>query len=263
VRDALDEQPAHVLVLATLGAPQRRLLGARRPREAPPEPPPVPVATARATVIDAAPVALEEAERWLAGLADAGETAAALAVVGRAVRGYRIASGDPAVHEPSLAQALVVRAGQGSGEQVAYGRWTAARELPPPRPRRERRSIALQPHERLAALLGARSTTLACEELALRARHDLDAGQLREAALQLRAALDAALVELAAAPGEPNAAGNALAARVDELRERRPLLDALANAALGTGLAPHDTQSLADVLSRLEAALRARAAAGG
>jgi hypothetical protein len=251
VRDALDEQPAHVLVLATLGAPQRRLLGARRPREAP-EPPPVPVATARATVIDAAPVALEEAERWLAEAGDAEVAEPALAVLARAVRGYRIASGDPAVHEPSLAQALVVRAGHGSGEQVAAGRWTAARELPPPRPRRERRSIALQPHERLAALLGARSTTLACEELALRARHDLDAGQLREAALQLRAA-----------PGEPNAAGNALAARVDELRERRPLLDALANAALGSGLASHDTQTLADVLGRLEAALRARAAAGG
>jgi hypothetical protein len=256
VRDAPDEEPTHVLVLATLGAPQRRLFGARRPREAPPEPPPVPVATARATVIDATPVAVAEAERWLAELADAGAAASALAVVGRAVRGYRIASGDPAVREPSLGQALVVRAGHGSGEQVAYGRWTAARELPPPRPPRTRRSIALQPHERLAALLGAHSHVLACEELALRARGDLDAGHLREAALQLRAALDAALAEL---PAE----GKQLATRIDELRERRPLLDALASAALGDGFAPQDEQTLADVLGRLEAALRAHAAAGG
>jgi hypothetical protein len=256
VRDAPDDEPAHVLVLATLGAPQRRLLGgARRAREVAPEPPPEPVATARATVIDAEPVALAEAEAWLAK-ADTVETAApALAVVARAVRAFRIASADPAVHEPALAQALVVRAGHGSGEQVAQGRWTAARELPPERPKRERRSMALQPHERLAALLGRRSRALACEQLALRAREDFDAGQLAEAALQLRAALDAALVELAAE--------GALAERVEELRERRALLDPLVGAALAGALAPPDSETLGHVLGRLEAALRARAASGG
>jgi len=294
VRDVPGEQPAQVLVLATLGAPQRRWLSARRAREVAPEPPPTPVATARATVIDAAPVALADAEAWLDAADTAGTAAPALAVLARAVRDFRLASADPAVREPALAQALVVRAGLGSGEQVADGRWTAARELPPERPRRERHSIALQPHERLAALLGAHSRALACEELTLRARGDLDAGRLAEAALQLRAALDAALVELTDAAAEPTAAAGAaggaqpdepaagagaasgaqppagrgaapstLAQRVAELRDRRALLDPLVDAALAGTLAPPDPETLAHVLGRLEAALRARAAAGG
>jgi hypothetical protein len=288
VRDAPGDEPAHVLVLATLGAPQRRWLGARRAREAAPEPPPEPVATARATVIDAAPVSLAGAEAWLAAANAQDAAAPALAVVARAVRDFRLASADPAVREPVLAQALVVRAGHGSGEQVAQGRWTAARELPPERPKRERRAIALQPHERLAALLGARSRALACEELTLRAREDLDAGRLPEAALQLRAALDAALVELAEPAGAASppddtptlraaahaaaedsplpAAGApppALAERVEELRARRTALDPFVDAALAGTLAPPDPETLAHVLGRLEAALRARAAAGG
>lgn len=291
VRDAPDDAPAHVLVLATLGAPQRRLLpGARRAREAAPEPPPAPVATARATVIEARPVALAEAQAWLAEADAQGAAEPALAVLARAVRDFRLASADAAVREPALAQALVVRAGHGSGEQVAQGRWTAARELAPPKPPRRGRALALHPQERLAALLGARSRALACEELALRARHDLDAGQLAEATLQLRAALDAALVELDAeaadatpaagapprGPGGPAATGAAgapargpggaapatLAERVEELRARRPLLDPLADAALAGALAPPDAETLAHVLGRLEAALRARVAAG-
>ena len=41
-------------------------------------------------------------------------------------------SADPYVHEVSPAQALVIRAGWGEGEQVADGRWLHARELPLP-----------------------------------------------------------------------------------------------------------------------------------
>src|SRR6185436_5554303 len=175
-----------------LGAPERRRLRDRRPRPVAPEPPPAPVTTARATVVDAKPLPLAAAERWLAA-AGAEEAERALALLARAVRAHRLASGDPAVHEPALPQALVVRAGHGAGEQVAEGRWSAARELPPPRAPRRRRAVGLQPQERLAELLGGHARPLACEELTLRARHDLDHGQLREAALQLRAALDAAL----------------------------------------------------------------------
>ena len=58
----------------------------------------------------------------------------------------------------------------------------------------------LHPQARLAAVLGARERPLACEELALRARLDLDHGREREAALQLLVALDAALAELARGP---------------------------------------------------------------
>jgi hypothetical protein len=255
VRDAADAPPSYVLVLATLRAPERRRLRARRGRTIAPEPAPTPVTTGRATVIDAQPVALAEAERWLAA-AGAADAERALAQVARAVRSHRLASGDPAVHEPALGQALVVRAGHGAGEQVAEGRWSAARELPPQRPLRPRRAAGLRPQERLAELLGGHARPLACEELTLRARHDLDHGHLHEAALQLRIALDAALGELPAAAG----ASAGMASRIEELRERRPAVAALADDALGGVLPPDADETLAGALERLEAALRARIA---
>jgi hypothetical protein len=256
VRETAERPPSHVLVLATLGAPERRRLRDRRGRPAAPEPPPTPVTTARATVVDAEPVSTEAAERWLAA-AGSEQAEAALAVVARAVRAHRIASGDPTVREPSLAQALVVRAGYGAGEQVAEGRWGAARELPPFRAPRRRRAAGLRPQERMAALLGGHTRALACEELTLRARQDLDAGQLREAALQLRAALAAALVELPAARD----ASADMPARVAELREREPAVADLADRALTSALPSGAAETLAAALQRLEAALRARVAA--
>ena len=254
--DGADAPPSHVLVLATLGARERRRLRDRRPRPVGPEPPPTPVTTGRATVVDAEPVAAAEAERWLAA-AGSEVAALALAQLARAVRAHRLASGDPAVHEPSLTQALVVRAGYGAGEQVADGRWRAARELPPPREPRRRRTVGLRPQERLAALLGGHTHALACEELTLRARHDLDHGHLREAALQLRTALDAALGELPAVAGS----SSDMARRIAELGELQSDVEALADDALGGVLAPDVADRLAVVLGRLEAALRARTAA--
>ncbi|HEX7289549.1 MAG TPA: hypothetical protein VF250_00355 [Conexibacter sp.] len=256
VRAAADAPPSHVLVLATLGAPERRRLHERRGRPVPPEPAPTPVTTARATVVDAAPLEREEAERWLAA-AGTDDAAEALALVARAVRAHRVASADPAVREPALRQALVVRVGYGAGVQVAEGRWSAARALPPAREPRRRRSAGLRPQERMAALLGGHARTLACEELALRARQDLDAGQLREAALQLRAALEAALAELPAAAD----ASADMPARVAELGERAPDVAALADAALAGALPPSASELLASALQRLESALRARVAA--
>jgi hypothetical protein len=213
------------------------------------------VTTARATVVDAEPISAAEAERWL-GAAGPEDAERALAQVARAVRAHRLASADAAVREPSLAQALVVRAGHGAGEQVAEGRWSAARELAPSRARRQRRIAGLQPQERLAALLGGHERPLACEELTLRARHDLDAGHLREAALQLRTALDAALGELPTAPDAPAD----MARRVAELREHRPAVGALAEDALGGVLPPDAGEALSTTLQRLESALRARIA---
>lgn len=255
VRAAADAPPSHVLVLATLGAPERRRLRGRRARDVAPQPPPAPVTTARATVVDADPVSADEAERWLAG-AGQEDAERALAHVARAVRAHRLADADPAVHEPALAQALSVRAGYGAGEQVADGRWRAARELPPAGPGRRRRVAGLRPQERLAALLGGHADPLACEELALRARHDLDHGQLREAALQLRAALDAALAELA--PAADSSAD--MARRLEELRELRPAVAALADEVLGGVMPPAASEALAAALQRLEAALRSRIA---
>lgn len=256
VRDEGGET-THVLLLATLGAPERRRLRGRRGQVVPPEPDPAPVTTARATAIEAEPTTASEAAAWLAG-ADAATATDALVPLARAVRAHRLASADPDAHEPALPHALVVRAGYGAGEQVAEGRWSEARELEPARDEgRRRRHAVLPPQERLAALLGGRSHALACEELTLRARHDLDHGQLREAALQLRAALDAALVELA----REEIVSAALAGRVEELQGARAGVEVLADAALGGVLPPDAAETLDDVLGRLEAALRARSAA--
>jgi len=254
VREGAGEPASHVLVLATLGAPERWRLRDRRGRAAAPEPPPALVTTTRATVVDAEPSSRADAERWLAA-AGTEEASAALAVVVRAVRAHRVAAADPSLRDPSLPQALAIRVGCGAGEQVADGRWSSARELPPPRTGRRRRAAGLRPLERMAALLGGHEQALACEELTLRARADLDAGQLREAALQLHQALASAVAELAAE--QP---GVDLTARLDELRERLPTVAELAEQAPTGQLPSAGGEQLEMTLQRLEAALRARIA---
>lgn len=249
VVDGQPAAPSHVLVLTTLGAPERRLLRRRRRRRVASEPAPTPVTTTRATVIDAVPVAAADADRWMAAVGTA-EVRAALAAVARAVRAHRVVSGDAGAHPPGLGDALVVRAGYGAGEQVVDGRWAAARELALVLERRRRRGVDMRPHERLAALLGGRAQALACEELALRARTDLDHGQLREAALQLRAALDAALSELRGARG-------LTPGRLDRLADERASTASLAQSALdGRPLSDDATATLHRGLAALDAALR-------
>jgi hypothetical protein len=250
----------HVLVVSTLGAPQRRWLRGRRSRAAGPDA--APVTTARVTIVAARPFGdRRTADRWLSeasGDRERGEAQmrSAVAVLNRVLHLHRAATADPHVREVSAEQALVVRVGIGEGEQVADGRWVRAIELPPPRSGR-RREAALRPQERLAALLGARDAALACEELALRARQDVDAGRRREAALQLEAALTAAVAEL-----EPWAPRADLAARLDELRELRPAVGAAAQAALQGGVDDEHDAAVRHALERLEAALRARTAPG-
>jgi hypothetical protein len=254
-------EPTHVLVLATLGAPQRRLLRGRRARDAAPEPPPAPVSTTRATVVETAGVGEDEARAWLQGLDGDGQLDAlreAVAVLNVALAAHRVAAADPHVREVGLEGALVARVGYGRGEQVADGRWTEALEVPAAPRRRRRRAMALRPQERLAALLGGRDRPLACEELTLRARLDLDAGRTREAALQLRVALEAAIAEL------DRSAGRAadMDQRVGELRAARAGVGEAANAALTGDLPPAAVEAVEQALGRLEAALRARAAGG-
>ncbi len=101
---------------------------------------------------------------------------------------------------------MAVRIGYGSGDEVAAGRFTAAREVDvwaTGASRRRRRAEELRPQERTAAVLGGRERIDACETLLLRARADLDAGRDREAALQLRVGLEALLVELVGAVKDP------------------------------------------------------------
>ena len=247
-----------MLVLATVGATRRRRLRGRRPRRAAPEPAPVQVA--RATLVAVTPFAdRAAADAWVRA-ADR-ETAAArihetVAVLNRVLHLQRAATADPHVREVDADQALVARIGYGEGEQVAAGHWLRAIEAPLPRAR-PRREAALRPQERLAALLGARDAALACEELALRARQDVDAGRRREAALQLEVAIVAAIAEL-----EPWAGRADLADRIEELRILRPSVQAAARSALEGGVDDDEDTAVRHALERLEAALRARTALG-
>lgn len=255
LRDHAGEEPHHVLVLSSTPPAPRRGGGwrGRRPRDAPPEPPPAEPGATRATLIDAERADEHAAQAW------AQEThQELLRHLNHALRAHRVATADPYVREVDERDPLVTRIGYGAGEEVAEGRWTAARELPRPRAAgtaRDRRLAALRPQERLAALLSGRDAVLACEELALRARLDLDHGRAREASLQAHLAIEAAVAELAAFRGQRD-----LAERLTDLGGRREALAAAANEALGGGPAAATMHTVADALERLEAALRARTA---
>jgi hypothetical protein len=248
------------LVIATLGAPERRRIRARRGRkvQVDPEPDPTPVTTSRATVVDVGtPLGGDRAAAaWLASAGEA-DLEADLAVLNRALHAFRLATGDPYQTVVGRHQLLVARVGYGLGEEVADGLWTDARELILPT-RRQRRVRILAPQARLAALLGGREQPLAGEELALRARLDLDHGRGREAALQVLVALDATIAELATDPQ-----ADALESRLEELRELRDPVDQAAQLALAGPLDDQDIETVEFALGRIQAALRARTATGG
>jgi hypothetical protein len=286
-------EPQYVVVLSTVGAERRGLLGGRsrtrRAGRAGTESTLVPVA--RATVVDPVPLSVDtQARKWLEQLDPEHEAHAAARVLNRVLWAHRIAGAVPHVHEVSPAQALVVRAGFGEGEQVADGLWTDARELRlrVSRRRAGRRASVLRPQERLAVLLSGRGSALLCEELVLRARLDIDAGRVALAAIELDRAYAAALAEL---PAEER---GDLRERIDELRELRAEVSACAHAALPETGAPSeagagasettaaapasgmvtmaagrpgareepDERVVRHALERLEAALRARTALG-
>jgi hypothetical protein len=259
IREHLGEGIRWILVLRVLGAPERRLLPRRsRARDAPAGAPPSAVVTSRATLVDTMALdGSEAAERWLRG-ADLDALAGdAVARLNRVLHAHRVATADPMTREVALSRAIVVRVGYGDGEHVADGRWQRALELPPGRERSARRRVSLRPQERLAAVLAGRDPVLACEEMVLRARSDLDAERWREAALMVAVALDAALAEL-----EPWREQAGLAARLDELAGRRAEVQSAAAAALQGGLEPPQVEVVRAVLGRVEAALRARTAGG-
>ena len=241
-----------MLVLTTLGAPERRRLRGRRGaivQEAGPQA----VPTSRATVVTPEPFAGRgEAEAWLTSLRAGGEPQdevdAAVAILNRALHAHRAARADPHARDVGAGQALAVRIGFGSGESVAEGRYDQAWELPPAARTRTRRSME-GPEERFAVLLGGRDSILVCEELVLRARADLDAGRSREAALQARVALESLLSEL----GEELEHERRAALEGD----RQPVGDA-ANAALRGAIPAELDEALRASVTRMEVALRAR-----
>jgi hypothetical protein len=239
-----------VIVLATLGAPQRRLLGgrsARKPAAVSDAPAASPVPVARATLIraEALPSAVD-GEAWLEGLRR--DTAALDAEVDDAarelnavLRAHRAAAADPYVREVSRAVANVVRVGYGSGDRVADGRFSAAYELPPDDARRTRRQEAMAPLERLAGVMSGTEEVGVGEELVLRARLDIDAGRFREAALQARIALEALLTEI----------GHA-----GELAAHREAVGDAANAALRGDLTAEQSSAVTEAVLEMRRALR-------
>ncbi len=298
LRSRADGEPERVVVLNTLaadraalarGAGPLRRRAAQRRRDAPPQPEPTPVEITRVTVVDPVSVSAErQAQAWLDELDTERDVGAAFAALNRVLYAQRIAAADAYAREVSPAQALVIRAGWGEGELLAAGQWRHAVQLPwtGPRVRVKRRASALRADERLAELLAAREQPLVCEELALRARLDLDQSRVAHAAIELDRALLAALSELA---GEQRAD---LPLRVAELRSLHAGVAQSARAALGSGedqdedegegedededqdegaekqairsstAEGPDEEAIRHALGRLEAALRARTAGG-
>jgi hypothetical protein len=262
-RDGGKEDGAQsVLVIETLAAPPPPSRRQRRAREAGWESGTSPAPLTRATAVRAFEPfdSDEEAALWL-DQAMASEDAIdtfveeGIFLLNRALHAHAAASGDPHVHELSPGRAHAVRIGYGSGEEVAVGRFAAAREVDVQTTgsKRRRRVEELRPQERVAAVLGGREHVDACETLLLRARADLDAGRQREAALQLRVGLEALLLELRGALVDPDHEGD-----MAELEARRREVGEAANMALQGDLDEEHSRNVRELLALCERVLRRR-----
>ena len=247
-----------VIVFKTPDAPRRSVVRGRRPKRAEPGAvDPDPVSISRVTVVDSIGFDDEAAaSQWLDRCRkDEREreqsVAHALGVVNRAIHAHRISAGDPYERELTRAHAQTVRLGYGGGDDVVEGHWRAALTLPDPRLRGRRRMLF--PQEQLAAILSGRSPANPSEDLALRARLDLEQGRTRQAAIQLRAAADALEAELAAAEDPQNEP-------LGKLTGRKPQLHELA-AAAANGRARRRADRYPDRIARRDRASRSGAAA--
>ena len=251
-----------MLVVETIAAPAAPRRRRRKPRRVEPGAGAAPTALARVTAVRAPEPfdSSEQAERWLnetVGDEEATDAAVAeaLTLLNQALHAQTVASADPLGREVRGEHAATVRIGHGSGKEVASGRFAAAREIDlhvGAHPRR-RREEELRPQERIAALLGGREQLDACETLLLRARADLDAGRNREAALQVRVGLEALLVELDGALGDPGHRED-----MAELKTRRNEAGSAANEALHGELSSPNLNAVRDLLDLSERVLRRR-----
>lgn len=167
-----------VLIVETLGAPRPPSRRRKRPRPTDAGRSIAPLPLARATTVRAfEPFDSEpEAVRWLDEALGADETvdaliAAGIALLNRALHVHATSSADPHGHELRPEQAVAVRVGYGSGEEVATGDFAAACEVDvwaTDASRRRRRAESLRPQERTAAVLGGRERLDACETLLAR-----------------------------------------------------------------------------------------------
>lgn len=251
-----------VLVIETLGAPPPPRRRRRRPKDAEVAAGPAPLALGRVTAIRANEPFDSEADaaEWLEEAVASEDSVDSvidegLALLNRALHAHTAASADPLGAELRTSAAASVRVGHGSGKEVAASRFSAAREVDVragASPRR-RRDEELRPQERLAAILGGRERVDACETLILRARADLDAGRRREAALQLRIALEAMLAELDGALTDPGHDED-----MSELEARKGAAGQAANAALRGDLSAEQEDQIMELVAICERVLRRR-----
>lgn len=251
-----------VLVVQTIAAPPRPSRRRRRPKDSEAGAPPAELPLARATAIRAfAPYeGPEEGAVWLA-TATVNEAAidaaleAGIALLNDALHAQAVASADPHLATISPERAVAVRLGYGSGDQIADGAFSEAREVDVAAagsPRR-RRQEELRPQERVAAVLRGREQFAACEALLLRARADLDAGRSREAALQLEIGIEAMLAEMPTALDHDDHRTDIAA-----LEERQPAVESAAERALAGDLNDESEAAVRDTLPIAERVLRRR-----
>jgi hypothetical protein len=211
-----EERPVErVLIVETIGAPRPSRRRRRTPRQVDPAAPgEVPVTRVTVTGAEKLPDP-EQASAWLESVTGdprlrAAEVRSATLLVNRALHALRAGAADPLVADVAATQALAIRIGYGSGEELAEGRWTAARELPPPK---RGRYEEVEPQSRVAAVLAGRDRVHPAETMLLRARLDAEQGREEEARYGLAAA-EAALDR------DPGPREQQIRKQVDALRER-------------------------------------------
>jgi hypothetical protein len=178
-----------VLIVQDLGAQRPKRRGGRRSKPVEPADPgeaPVTRVTVTGERLDDA----AQGSAWLKEMMGSGgqgaeEVRRATRIVNRALSALRAAARDPLVQDIGASRALSVRLGHGTGDELAEGRWTEAKELA--RPRRGRLDD-VDPQTRVAAVLAGRDEVHPAETLMLRARLDLQQGRRAEARYGLRAA---------------------------------------------------------------------------
>lgn len=258
-----DEGVERVIVLETTGAPAPPRRRRRRSREVKAGTPPAGLPLARVTAVRASEPfdSEEEAAGWLEQASGDTEAidvliAEGIGLLNQALHAHAIASGDPYVQALTPQRAVAVRLGYGSGEQVADGEFSAAREVDSQTgaaTKRQQRAEELRPQERLAEVLGGRGRFDACETLVLRARYDIDGARPREATLQLRVGLEALLAELRGALDDPGHEKD-----IAELESRRHEAGELANRALSGDLDAEGVQQVRGLIEICERVLRRR-----
>ncbi len=259
LRDGHDER---VLVVETHGAPPPPRRRRRKPRATQAAREPESLSLARVTLVRAFEPFEDEAAAgtWLERASNENETVdallgEALAALNQALHVHAIASADPQPQAMTPQRASAARIGHGSGPQVAVGEFSAAHEVDvrTGASRRRRRDDELRPQERVAAVLSGRKLLDVCETLLLRARADLNADRNREAALQLRAGLEALLVELAGELSDPGHEQD-----METLKERRGAAGDAADTSLLGEPNPEQIEDVRELLEICERILRRR-----